>query len=202
MPKEISVPELMRQVGLEELADIGSEEIIMDFMPAAVTGLADGDIMSIHQIYDGQRAVLYGESHYGEGTSNIACSGQLYIGREDGIAEATNEIILAQRAHDAPAEIADIILALGAHHTTPEDLRQGMENAHTLLKDAGMVIIRGFAQPGTNELGTKEIAGWAFEAGFQEKGAIRLEASLDSVGGLLLTGHFGEREIETIVLTK
>jgi hypothetical protein len=59
--------ELVQSVGLDELTDIDSQEIIDDFMPAAVTGLADGDIMVINPPYEGPKADFYGESHYSEG---------------------------------------------------------------------------------------------------------------------------------------
>lgn len=39
----------MHQVGLEELATIDSQELTARFMTAAVTGLADGDIVSMHE---------------------------------------------------------------------------------------------------------------------------------------------------------
>lgn len=325
MSKEINLSELLEQTGLPELGAISEKEIAMDFMPAAVVGLADGDIMLIHPPYTGQQAELYGEHLYGEGrvaraivraaiengmapgplydfqsfaaqyftephnplgeqrfesvvrvfrdavtvdgnaielaspprlvfdygacltgrsyiadqvrffnqgmrpftygaltrlhftnqalintyntdygpgTSDAFISRQLYLGREDGVAAATDEVIRAQREHGAPAEVADLILATGAQHVEPKDLKRGIVNAHTLLKEGGRLIVRSFARPASDELGTDEIVGWAFNAGFAERDAVHLEAAQGQVGALLLGGHLGGREMKTVVLTK
>ncbi len=321
----VVLPELVRQIGLEELSTIETEEIVTNFMPATVTGLADGDVVVMHEPYNGRDAELYGENHFGEGvvakamaraaiangmepgqiydfqtfaaeyftsadspfvtnrtestvrvypeavtidgnplalartpslvfdygacltgrsyiadqmkfldqgkrpftyspltrlhftnqslintydvrhgkgTAKVAIDNQLYIGREDGIAAATDEVIRAQRAHGAPVEVADVILATGAQHAERADMKRGIENAHTLIKEGGMLVLRALARPATDELGTDEIAGWAFDASFQEKDAIHYEAALNQVGTLIQSGHFGEREIKTLVLTK
>lgn len=325
MAKDISMPELSRRIGLEELARISREEIITNFMPASVVGLADGDFVVIHEPYVGRQAELYGEnkfndgivakavaqtaiangmnhgimrdfqrfaatyatdSHgefaaiktdssvrihpeavtidgnplalsrlpklvldygaclagrsyiedqmrfvgkgrmpftyapltrthfmnqslintydvkYGSGTASAFIEKKLFIGREDGVAGATEEFINASRSHKVPTEIADIILCTGAQHTSAEDLQKGIANAPTLLKEGGMLVVRALARPASDEIGTEEIASWAFEAGFDEKHAIRYGAALDQIGTLLLSGHFGEREIQTVVLTK
>jgi len=321
----INVPELVKQVGLEELAKMGQDELVDDFLPAAVVGFADGDLLAIHEPYTGQKAELYGESHLGEGKvarlmakaalengmrpGNIynfqgfaakyalrpespfsafqpegsvkihpeaveidgnpivleqpptlvfdyaACltgrsylndqmrfrqqgkrpftyspltrlhftnqliidsydatygrgisqqfiANQWYIGREDGITGATNEIIKAQKMFNAPTEIADVILCTGSQHSTEADLRPGIANAHTLLKEGGMLVIRSLSRPAEDEIGTNTIAGWAYEAGFQEKDAIHYDADLNNPGTLIVSGHFGEREIQTVILKK
>jgi hypothetical protein len=321
----INFPELVQNIGLEELSNIDREELAANFMPAAVTGLADGDIALLHPPYTGRQAELYGENHfgdgqvakaiiraaidsgrtpgpiydfqgfaaeyfaghnsifneftsestvriypeavtidgnplalartpslvfdygacltgrsyiadqigflskgqqpftyspltrlrftnealintydanYGRGTARAIMDKRLYIGREDGVAAATDEVIRAQSAHRAPTDIADIILCTGAEHSSAEDLKRGMMNAYTLLKEGGMLVVRTLARPASDELGTEKITSWAFDAGFQEKDAIRYEADLDQIGTLMLTGHFGEREIQTVVLRK
>ena len=321
----VSIPELVRQVGLDELAGIGREEVANYFMPAAVTGLADGDFVTMHEPFVDKQAELYGENHFGDGrvaqaiaraaiengmtpgqiynfqgyaaeyfvepsspfrsqatesvvhiypetvtiddnplvlartpslvfdygacltgrsyladqiafmdrgerpftyspltrlhftnqtlintyfanygreTAQAFLNNQLYIGREDGVAAATDEIIRAQTVHNVPTDVADIILCTGTQHTAPADLQRGIANAHTLLKEDGMLVVRSLARPASDELGTAKITGWAFEAGFQEKNAITYEAGLNHVGTLILTRHFGEREIQTVVLTK
>ncbi len=321
----IHLHELVRQVGLEELSTIGREEVGRDFTPAAVVGLADGDVLVTHPPYTGKKAELYGENHfgdgrvakaivaaalengmtpgpiydfqnfaaeyfthpnspfavhktessirvypevvtidgnplalartptlvfdygacltgrsyiadqwnflrqrkqpftyspltrlhftnraliktydanYGPGTAQAVIEKQLYIGREDGVAAATDEVIRAQQAHNAPTDIADIILCTGAQHASKDDLRRGIINAHTLLKEGGTLIVRSLARPASDEIGTDQITGWAFEAGFQERDAICYEANLEQIGTLILTGHFGEREIQTVILKK
>ena len=54
MSNGINLPEMLRQANLEELTAIGREEIAKDFMPAAVTGLADGDFVLVHTPYTGR----------------------------------------------------------------------------------------------------------------------------------------------------
>lgn len=321
----INMSEVVGQLGLEELENIRPEELAANFMPAAVIGLADGDLFVMHEPYTGLEAELYGESHYSEGKvaqvmlraalkngmtpgplydfqgyaaayftiegspfsqeipvnavrifpgamvidnqpvplerrpslvidygaclngrsylgdqmnfvaqgkrpfgyspltrlhftnrvlvstydahyraglSEMFIDNQLYIGREDGIGAATDELIQGQREHGAPTEVADIVIANGSQHTTAEDLQRGVANAHTILKQGGMLVIRSLAQPGADEIGTKRIAEWAFEAGFSESSTKQFEAHLLNVGSLMMTGHFGERAIQTLVITK
>lgn len=65
--KAIDVPELVKSLGFEELASMGREEMITDFLPACITGFADGDLYAMHEPYSGEQADLYGEGHYSEG---------------------------------------------------------------------------------------------------------------------------------------
>lgn len=321
----VSIPELVKHIGLEELASMERSEMIADFLPAAITGFADGDMITMHEPYSGRRAELYGENHYTSGlvtptlakaaiengmlpgpiydfqgfaaeyftqpgspfashdgyssvriypevvtvdgniiglkrppvlifdlgacltgrslitdqmqfldrnqrpfiyspltrlhftnqilintyrarygveTATSVLHNGLYIGREDGIAAATHEVIQAQTEHDAPVDIADVILALGAQHTTPADMKQGIENAFTLLAEDGLLVIRALARPAADELGTKEIESWAYESGFQENKATYFSASIDQIGSILQSGHYGDHEIATVVLSK
>lgn len=321
----VNISELVHQIGLEELAAISRDELAADFLPAAVAGLADGDLVVMHAPYTNEKAELYGENHYsdgrvakaiaqaamesgmapgqvydfqgfaaeyftqadspfatdkttstvrvypdaimvdgnplalartptlvfdygacltgrsyiadqmrflsqgqrpytyspltrshfmnqvlintyntnhGSGTAQVVMENRLYIGREDGIGEATDEVIRAQQSHGAPTEIADIVLCTGAQHASKNDLQRGITNAHTVLKEGGMLLVRSLARPASTEIGTDTITGWAFDAGFQERDAIRYEAELNQFGSLLLTGHFGTREIQTVILTK
>lgn len=136
-----------------------------------------------------------------DGAALLAKSGA-YVGREDGVAAATDETIRAQRAHNAPVDIVDIVLAAGAQHTTRADMKRGIQNAHVLLREAGMLVVRSLARPAPAETGTEEIVGWALDAGFEERHAVRYEAALDKTGVLLASGHFGDREIQTVILKK
>ena len=321
----ISVPELLTNLDLAEIADIEQEEVAADFMPACVVGLSDGDLTVLHNTYIGQNAELYGETNYlegkvaqtvlraaldngmepgliydfqtfaseyftmpkspfnqersastvrirpdvitvddhplvyprrpqlvidyaacltgrsyisdqagfllrgirpfsytpltrlhftnqtlintydttfGQGSVQAVIGNKLYIGREDGVAAATNEILSAQQSHGTRSDIADIVLVTGAQHSTRVDLKPGVERAHDLLREAGMLVIRSLAQPAEAEMGTEEIASWAYDAGFEESTAIKYEAALDKIGSLLVGGHFGDREIQTIILRK
>jgi hypothetical protein len=139
---------------------------------------------------------------YGEGTSSLMIDQGVYYGREDGVASASNELIRAQKSNNAPVEVADIVLCTGAQHTTSDELKVGIKNAHAFLKEDGLLVLRALSRPAAAELGTDEIAGWAYEAGFNEKDAISFDSDLMQIGSLLLSGHYGEREVRTKVLKK
>lgn len=142
------------------------------------------------------------DTDYGPGTAEAMVRNQLYIGQENGVGPATSEIVENQRAHKIPTEVADIILAIGARHISSESMECGIKNAHTLLKEGGMLVIRAAANPASHEVGAQKIADWAFESGFQEKNEIRYQAKLDVIRTALTTGTFGQSTLQTIVLAK
>jgi hypothetical protein len=63
----VNLREYTRAVGLDELDGITVDEAAQDFMPAAVVGLAAGDIVALHPPYSGQKAELYGETRFDKG---------------------------------------------------------------------------------------------------------------------------------------
>lgn len=142
------------------------------------------------------------DARYGPGVSETFVDSRLYIGREDGIGDATDEIIGAQRSHGARVDVADIILCTGAQHTDETALKRGIENAYSLLKEAGILLIRSLAHPAMDEIGTNQITEWAFEAGFPEDKAFHYEAKMHQLSTLVLEGHFSDRDIKTVILTK
>lgn len=323
MSRDVNLPRMMSQVGLEGFETISQEQLAQDIMPAAITGLADGDLITVHPPYEGTKAELYGEDHYGqgqvaqtighaaiengmtpgdlynfqsfaaeyftapdnsfgrltersavkihsqalvidnnliilakapsriidygacltsrnyikdqmafidqnkppfsyvpitrlpfinqvlirtydvsygEGMRDIVANRQLYMGREDGVASATDEIIRAQVEHNAPAGISDIVLCVGTEHMTREDLKPGIKNAHKILKEGGMLVVRSLTHPTPDEIGTEEIVSWASDEGFAVRGAFT--ADLDDPTLIIKGGHFGKGEIQTVILTK
>jgi hypothetical protein len=142
------------------------------------------------------------DRNFGTGIADTMIQQRFYMGREDGIASASDEIISAQTAAGGPVEIADIIICNGGQHTTREELERGTANAYTITKDEGLFIIRAFAKPSIEEIGTDEIAEWAFEAGFKEQTALEYEGEVHSVGAALLRAQAAERTLKTIVLAK
>jgi len=323
---DISSEQLGARIGLPEIADMHKNGTWVDFMPAAVTGLSDGDFLTVHQdVYSGRKAELYGETNYNEGlvARNIAQAafedgmtpgvmydfqtfaaeyftlpnspmggtsmgssvnihaggvmtvddmpfelprepklvidygagltsrsflydqvrlikqGQhpfiytpltrlhftnqalidtyrlfdtnlpydmmkrgLYIGREDGTDAATKEMVRSQKAHNVPSEIANVIVCAGQLHTTPAEVEGGIKRAYSLLADEGMLVIKAFARPASDEIGADKIAEWAFETGFEESKATQFESDITTPGALLGSGHFGARELKSIVISK
>jgi hypothetical protein len=321
----IDFKNLVESAGLPELSRMEKQEVASDFMPAAVTGLADGDLYAQHEPYDGHRAELYGRNSFnegrvskalgkaaidngmsrtdlydfqgfaaeyyhnpdgpfashdplsairifpsavsvddnaiglqrpptlvvdfaacltgrsiirdqlkfldyqvrpftyspltrthfmnkvlmmdydrqlGEGASRLMVDRKMYIGREDDVASATDEILDAQRRHDAPTEVADIVLSTHAQHTSASELQAGIRNAYSLLKDSGLLVIRALAQPDGDETSAEMMAGWAFDAGFDEAKASRHDAIVENTGSLLVSGHFGKQMMQSIVIRK
>ncbi len=141
-------------------------------------------------------------AYYGRGTSNTFITGKLYIGKVGSVTTATNEIIKYRRSRNEAADVADVILCTGARHTTSEDIKMGITNAYELLKENGMLIVRSLARPASDELGTRQLTDWAFAAGFPEKLAIAYQPILRKLGTLPVAGHFGTREVSTVVLAK
>lgn len=322
---ELSIEQLSKRIDVPEVASFRAEDLVSDFMTAAIMGLADGDFIGIHEKYTGRKAELYGESNYNEGViaqniaraalddgmtpgvmydfqdyaaqyftlpgnplrgtgfknpvsihangiltvsdnvfalthephvvfdfgaclsgrsflhdqvrlvqegrglftyapltrlhftnqaliytyntfqdgfANLMINNGLYKGREDGIDTATSEIIKAQTAHNASTEIADVVVCAGSHHSTPDEIESGIKRAHSLLAEEGVLVIKALSRPATDELGADKIAEWAFETGFHERNATEFETAITSPGVLLSSGHFGAREMKTIIISK
>lgn len=68
--------------------------------------------------------------------------GKVYVGREDGIAAATNEFVAAQQQHTGSTEFADVVVASGIHTAGYDEVDAGITNAYKLLKPDGTLLIR------------------------------------------------------------
>lgn len=140
---------------------------------------------------------------FGPNGAQFFTENRIYMGREDGVASAIDDVISAQHAHNAPTEVVDIALATGAQHTTRNELRHGIEHTHALLREAGILVVRSLARPAEAEIGTEEIVSWALEAGFDERNAVRHETR-PGLGALHGTagGHVSKRAMLTVILGK
>lgn len=139
---------------------------------------------------------------HGKGTANAMIDKRFYIGREDGVASATDEILRAQIEAGAEVEIADIIVCMGTAHTNGPEMRRGIENGYKMMKEGGILALRSFAKPGSEELGTDVMSEWAFEAGFQEESTLEYSRVSHVIGAFVLGKGDAEREIKTLILTK
>lgn len=124
-----------------------------------------------------------------------------YLGHEKGVAAGTDEVIGKLRDRGHPSDVADIIICNGGAHASEEDLRHGVYNAYKLLNEFGMFLIRSFANPSESELGTDKIAGWAYEAGFDERLSI-VYSAVSHIGALAMSGLGNLREMKSIILAK
>lgn len=95
--------------------------------------------------------------------------GNVYIGREDGIAAATSEFAATQQQHFGTPEFADVVIASGVHTAGRDELGVGIANAHKMLQPGGVLLIRApkegnLASP--SHVSAESMVDMALEAGF------------------------------------
>lgn len=100
--------------------------------------------------------------------------GKLYIGREDGIASASTEMVRIQQERTGTSEMADVVLASGIHAAGHEEVATGITNAYKLLKPNGVLLVRApkdavEAKPGS--VRAQEMIDTALSAGFERSRA-------------------------------
>lgn len=103
------------------------------------------------------------------GLFNDSIQGRIYIGREDGIAAATNEIIAETKRGVGSAAIADLVVASGIQKAAYQEVETGITNAYELLRPNGSLLVRAPVEDGVEE---DEVSGWemyrmALDAGFE-----------------------------------
>lgn len=199
-------PLLLRRhpdVVVEYAACLTSRSLIGDQLNFVTMGARPFTYTPITRLHFANRVLMQTyDILVGPGTANAVINDRLYIGREDGVKDATNEMIALQGAFGTEVAIADVVIASGEQHTTPDDLKAGAENAYALTREDGIFIIRGFARPATDEVGTDRIVGWALDAGFREERTLTYTGATHNLGRLVLTGDANPREVKTVVLTK
>lgn len=77
---------------------------------------------------------------YGQEVRRLATSGTLFIGREDGMQQAT-EALLATPQPSGTHEMCDVILMTGVHEAEPTELEYAIKNSHHLLRPGGKLMI-------------------------------------------------------------
>lgn len=68
--------------------------------------------------------------------------GGYYVGRENGIAEASSDLITDFSKAIGSSEVADIVIASGVHSAGRTEMAIGIRNAHTLLRRGGSLLLR------------------------------------------------------------
>lgn len=68
--------------------------------------------------------------------------GSLYMGREDGMASASEYLVQAQTGHTGSPEMADLVLASGVYSAGREELKSAIANAHKILRPGGALLVR------------------------------------------------------------
>jgi hypothetical protein len=119
---------------------------------------------------------------------------QLYLGREDGISSATDEIIRAQKANGAPYDIFDLVISSGLYGLPHDELAKGMENAYKVLRTGGALALRHPVPKVTpTAIGGHEALSMAKEAGFKvDEANVQYE----------MTGPSGNTDSLAVVLRK
>ncbi len=195
-------PEMITDYG----ACLSSRSIITDQINFARQGARPFSYMPISRLpFVNQTLGLVYDQLLGQGGKDTAIDKKIFVGLEDGVANGTNEMIEAQRAHSAPADIMDVVLCNSSDHMSPEDLKGGIENAHTILKDDGIFVLR-LSDDHTGEGAStppEEALQWALDAGFAASKVFRYETeSSHNLGRSLLTGRIVMHSMQTRILTK
>jgi len=95
--------------------------------------------------------------------------GNVYIGREDGIAAATSEFLASQQQHFGTPEFVDVVVASGVHTAGRDELEIGIANAYKMLQPEGVLLIRAPKEgnlEGPNCVPAEVMVDMALEAGF------------------------------------
>ena len=88
--------------------------------------------------------------------------GGLYAGRENGLADASGDLISELATMGKTDGIADVVVASGIHSAGERDVETGIRNAHTLLRDGGSLVIRA------PKKGNNASSGYAYAEGMLE----------------------------------
>lgn len=103
-----------------------------------------------------------------------AIRGGLYIGREDGIAEASRHIVYDHPDYpDGAPPMADLVLASGIHTAGYETVRADIQNAYRMLIPLGALLLRAPQQKNVEgaEVSIEDMQSMAAEAGFNMRQA-------------------------------
>lgn len=75
--------DLIEQLNVPELREVDRHETARDFMQASLLGAADGDLIGVHEEYEGVHAKLFGEQFYFDGAVAQAVRREIHSnGRE------------------------------------------------------------------------------------------------------------------------
>jgi hypothetical protein len=106
------------------------------------------------------------EKSFGREARQFATSGRLFVGREDGMQQATQEL-LATPQPSGTHEMCDLILLTGVHEASPPELEFAIKNSSQLLRPDGRLMLSAPIQqvkPSTTPY-AKQLD-WAQEAGY------------------------------------
>lgn len=190
-------------VVIDYTASLSSRSVIADQLDFVEKGQMPFAYVPITTMHFTDRMLMHEYDRvHGPGIANQMIAARRYISRNDGIASATKEMIAVQSAAGVTTEIADVIICNGGQHRTREDLVSGARSASRLLKETGLFVIRAFAKPAGDEIGTDEVMAHALESGFKEQPVLETRLKSFSPGYAQQYGHDEEREIKTVVLTR
>lgn len=106
------------------------------------------------------------EKSFGREARPFATSGRLFVGREDGMQQATQEL-LATPQPSGTHEMCDLILMTGVHEANPAELEYAIRHSPQLLRHDGKLMLSAPIQqvrPSTTPY-AKQLD-WAQEAGY------------------------------------
>lgn len=131
--------------------------------PFQYLGISDGPFINQFLVtYLGNRLV----EQFGPEARQLGSNGRLFIGREDGMQQATHEL-LATSQPSGTHEMCDLILLTGVHRANPHELQDTIKRSPQLLHPEGKLMLS--APLDEVEEGVTPFAkqlGWAQESGY------------------------------------
>lgn len=103
---------------------------------------------------------------YGPEVRSLATSGTLFVGREDGMLQAT-AALLATPQPSGSHEICDLILMTAVHDAQPEELEFTMKHSVRLLRQGGKLLLSApLTRPKATMTPFPELLDWAMDVGY------------------------------------
>ncbi|MDB5182197.1 MAG: hypothetical protein JWP13_960, partial [Candidatus Saccharibacteria bacterium] len=151
-------------VGGKRIVDAQLAALDMGAAPFQYVAISDGPFVNQFLMsYLGNQL----ESSYGPGASAYANSGRLIAGREDGMLQATTNILDASQPSGSH-EMCDAILFTGLHDVDPTELEFAIRNSPQLLRGDGKVFLSAPIPKLRPDLTTfAEQLSWAMQAGLR-----------------------------------
>ncbi len=147
----------------KEFLDTQLGALRQNLLPFQFIGISDGPFINQFLVtYLGDEL----EKSFGREARSFATSGRLFVGREDGMQQATQEL-LATLQPSGTHEMCDLILMTGIHDADPEELRYAIKHSPELLRHTGKLMLSAPIQqvrPSTTP--HAQLLEWAQKAGY------------------------------------
>jgi hypothetical protein len=146
-------------------ADVQLQALARGAIPAQYVSLSDGPFVNQFLM---SYTRLKGDRTFGPNGGRLILERGVFGGREDGMKQGSESLIEQTAAVSKGQGIFDIVLATGLQLADAHELQQGINNAHTLAKPGGKLMVLSPLEKVTDTSVTfPEQVGWAEAAGFR-----------------------------------